>query len=120
MIELNPYLYYADVIEWVDGDTLKFVIDLGFDLTFGKPDKPLMGRLVTIDTPERKEANFVEATQFAKAMAPEGATALIRTIKVNGKLKDNFGRYFVNVYSLDGVLINDALLASGLAVPYED
>lgn len=117
---MEPYLYYADVIDWVDGDTVKFVIDLGFDLTFGKTDKPLVGRLITIDTPERREPLFTEATEFAKAMAPEGATCFIRTVKVDGKLKDNFGRYFIIIYSLDGESINDALLASGLAVLYVD
>lgn len=117
---MEPYLYYADILDWVDGDTIKFVIDLGFDLQFGKPERPLVGRLITIDTPERREPLFKEATEFAMDMAPEGATALIRTVKVDGKLKDPFGRYFVIVYSLAGESINDALLASGLAVLYQD
>lgn len=117
---MEPYLYYADIIDWVDGDTVKFVLDLGFDITFGKSQRPKVGRLVTIDTPERREPLFTEATNFAIEMAPEGATAFIRTVKVDDKLQDNFGRYFIIVYSLDGESINDALLASGLAVLYVD
>ena len=116
---MEPYLYYADVIRWVDGDTVELVIDVGFDFTLGKPDKPAVGRLVPIDTPEKKEPNFIEAGDFARSMAPEGSKALVRTVKIKGKLKDNFGRYFVIMYSINGESINDALLASGLAEVYK-
>jgi len=118
-MDLQPYLYFADVIRWVDGDTVELVIDLGFDLTFGKEKKPITGRLVPIDTPEKKETNFVEAGEFSRHMAPEGSKALVRTVKVKDKLKDNFGRYFVIMYSLEGESINDALLAAGLATIFK-
>lgn len=116
---MEPYLYFADVIRWVDGDTVELIIDMGFDFTFGKTDKPIVGRLVPIDTPERGEVNYKEATTFSKEHAPEGTKCLVRTIKVKGKLKDNFGRYFVIIYSLEGISVNDGLLASGLATIFK-
>jgi len=116
---MQPYLYFCKVIRWVDGDTLEFIADLGFDITLGKEEKPPVGRLVPIDTPEHGEINFKEATAYSREHAPEGATALVRTIKVNGKLRDNFGRYFVIMYTLDGFSINEGLLASGLAEIYK-
>jgi endonuclease YncB( thermonuclease family) len=118
-MDLQPYLYLCDVLRWRDGDTVEMIIDLGMDITLGKPERPAVGRLVVIDTPEKKEPNYIEAGEFARHMAPEGSKALVRTVKVNGKLKDNFGRYFVIMYSLEGDSINDALLAAGLAEIYK-
>lgn len=111
-----PYIYEAEVIRWVDGDTVELVVDLGFYQIFGRSDRPITFRLHGMDTPERGEENFDKATEFAENMAPVGSTILIESMKnSNGELSDDFGRYIARVYVGDNC-VNDALVASGLAV----
>lgn len=117
---MEPWLYYADIIRWIDGDTVEFVLHIFGNHRMGTPEEPLTGRLIGIDTPERREPLFEEATEYANSLAPEGQRTLLRTVRVKNKLKDSFGRYFVIVYTPDYHNINESLLASGFAVPYVD
>ena len=108
------YDYRVDhVMRVVDGDTIDLVIDVGFRLYTAQRI-----RLLGIDTPERGQQGWAEATAFVKNWVDT----------YNGKLRietfkaDSFGRWLGYVYARteDGVqsLTND-LMASGLAKAYE-
>tara|TARA_Y100000356_G_C10994012_1_gene149828 strand:+ start:57 stop:365 length:309 start_codon:yes stop_codon:yes gene_type:complete len=85
------YEYKAKLVRCVDGDTVDFDIDLGFAVFVR-----VRTRLVDVDTPERGEKNYKEATELLtnliiKARDEEGYNK-IRTYKT-GK----YGRWLVTI-----------------------
>lgn len=102
------YRYRASVLKWIDGDSVDLLVDLGF-YHFVKTRFRLYG----MDTPERGDALWGEATDFAEAMAPEGTEVCIEVFKA----ADKYGRWLVNIY-VEDQQVNEALVAAGLAVPY--
>lgn len=103
------YRYKAAVDRWVDGDTVDLYVDLGFHI-YAKTRFRLYG----IDTPERGQLLWAEATAAAKLMAPEGTDVVIEVFKD----ADKYGRWLVNI-QLEDKSVNDALVAAGLARPYD-
>ena len=55
------YEYKAKLVRCVDGDTVDFDIDLGFAVFVRART-----RLVDVDTPERGQKDYKEATEFLK------------------------------------------------------
>jgi micrococcal nuclease len=109
MAETEPaFTYAAEVIRWVDGDTVDVSVDLGFR-TYSRQRLRLYG----IDTPERGQRNYVEARAFAEGYAPVGATVVVKTFKTPEK----FGRFLALVY-VGKISVNDLLVESGLATVY--
>lgn len=111
------YQYRAQVIRWVDGDTVDCVVDLGFTVQVRE-----RFRLSGVNTPETNRKASREAgnraTEFVVDLCPVGSTVIVQTERT-GK----FGRWLATVYPTDGSLepgvsVNDALLSSGHAVPY--
>lgn len=102
------YKYRATVLRWVDGDTVDLLVDLGF-YHFVKTRFRLYG----MDTPERGDALWSEATDFAKQMAPVDSEITIEVFKDH----DKYGRWLANIY-VDDQQVNESLVAAGLAVPY--
>ncbi|MGE7976647.1 thermonuclease family protein [Bacillus cereus] len=91
-----------------DGDT--FVGDVYFG-SFNMTLHDQVFRLMGVDTPEKHEELYYEATEFT-AQAIEGKEF---TVFLHGK--DSFGRWLTDVY-LNGNLntsFNDSLLKEGLA-----
>lgn len=84
-----------------DGDTLR--ID----------DIPI--RLALINTPERGEAGYAEATAFTTATCPVGSTALVD--EDDGQISGSYGRIVAKVYCGDK-LLNEELLRAGHAQVY--
>lgn len=118
--EPNPtepaYLYRAEVVRVVDGDTVDVDIDLGFYIWIRKQRV----RLLDIDAPEVKGNSKVAglaASEFLKNLV-DGKTVIIRTAK--GKdgadRDDSFGRWLGTIY-LDGLDVNQELMRAGHAVP---
>lgn len=112
------YEYQATMVRWVDGDTCDVTVDLGFRIYH-----QMRLRLIGIDTPERGQPGYREATEFAAAIAPPGTGMLIRTYM---DASDKYGRYLAQVWEWanPGVpvvtkSVNDQLLDRKLAVPYE-
>lgn len=109
------YLYRANVINIVDGDTIDVDIDLGFYVWI----KDQRIRLVGINSPEPRG----ETEQAGKAATEclskliVGKTIIIRTVKGKdgGDRDDSFGRWLGVVY-LDGLDINNLMLEKGCAV----
>lgn len=106
--------YRGEILRVVDGDTLDVRIDCGFHISTTQ-----RLRLLGVDTPERSDPGWAEATAFTAAYCPVGRKVIIETEK-----SDSFGRYLAKVTPVDeqdGVAsgsVNDALLSSGHAVPY--
>ncbi|WP_090881172.1 thermonuclease family protein [Bauldia litoralis] len=121
--EPNPtepaYLYRAEVVRIVDGDTIDVDIDLGFYIWI----RNQRIRLFDIDAPEvngATKAAGVAASEYLEKLL-DGKTVIIRTVK--GKdgadRDDSFGRWLGTIY-LDGLDVNQEMIRAGHAVPYED
>lgn len=103
------YEYKATVLRWIDGDTVKLDVDLGF----GMSAKHTF-RLHGIDTPERGQRNHAEATALVNLLAPPLSIVQIQTLKD----ADKYGRYLAILHVADGC-VSDILIEDGLAVPYD-
>lgn len=75
-------MFKAHVDRVIDGDTSAVTIDLGFGV-FAKRQV----RLLNVDTPERGQKNYQEATDFTKSKI-DGQDIILQTYK-----DDAFGRY---------------------------
>ena len=116
---MQNFIYKADVVRVVDGDTIVVDLDLGFDV---KMQQYL--RLEGIDTPEirtkdlsEKEEGF-KAKEFVEKVLNEASDVYVQTTKT-GK----YGRYLATVYYIaEGTAIktnlNQQLLDEGFAEPY--
>lgn len=102
------FTYDAEVVRWVDGDTVDLRIDLGFHIQVLE-----RFRLFGIDTPERGKPLASEATRFCEEQAPAGSMLVAKTYKN----QDKYGRYLAWIETPKGVL-NEALIDMGLAQPY--
>jgi len=122
------YEYKAQVLRVVDGDTIDFLIDLGFEC-FHKERVRLYG----IDAPEIRTRNKTEKAKGKEATAfvcdklsylvndkldiDENPIVTIRSYK-----EDKYGRYLVMVYYIENgkkYCLNQQLLNAGLAKLYE-
>lgn len=98
--------YRAIVYNVVDGDTIDVMIDLGFKLYTKQRI-----RLARIDTPERGQPGFHEATNRMKNLLLDQNITLVTT-KVS-----KWGYYVGDIY-LNTIDINQLMLSEGLAKPY--
>jgi len=103
------YTYKAQVVNWVDGDTVDLRVDLGFRMW-----AETRFRLASIDTPERGQPNWAEATAKARELAPVGSAVIIQTFKS----ADKYGRWLVEIWNPEGQEINSTLVELGLAKAY--
>lgn len=103
------YQYHVDVTRVIDGDTFVGTVDLGMDTYIRK----IRFRMLGIDTPERGEKGYKEATDFTREMV-EGKHILVQSYE-----KDSFGRWLADVF-IDGETetLNDIILKKGLAIVY--
>lgn len=103
------YVYTAVVDRWVDGDTAWLDVDLGF-----RTRRMIDFRLAGINTPERGEPGWSEATNRVNELAPVGTRVTIQSFKT-----DKYGRYIADVWVDSSQLhVNKALLDEGLAKVY--
>lgn len=90
----------------VDGDTVDLDIDLGFSMRVHE-----RFRLARINTPEKGQPGWAEATAATAARLAAGKI----TVELKGR--DKYGRWLAELY-VDGRNLNDSLLADKLAKPY--
>ena len=98
------------VTKVVDGDTVDMVLDMGLHLSYTS-----RFRLLDVNTPERGEALWAEATEFTKQWFRDNANnrLRIRTYKT-----DSFGRWLAYVYEpVTMIDLSYALVTEGFA-PY--
>jgi len=110
------YEYACQVTRVIDGDSLHGILDLGFNVSYKSSI-----RLYGIDTPESRTRDRDEkvrgllAKDFLKDTIENGKKIVIKT-----ELKDSrgkFGRVLGTIW-VDGVNVNNALIANHLAVAY--
>lgn len=111
---MTPWNYEAHCERVVDGDSIKFVVDLGFEVS-----KRVDVRLFGVDTPEMKGGTVETkaAAQLAKArveeLVPKGSKIFLRSVEL-----DKFGRSLGVVITSDGEVVNDILVEEHLGVSY--
>lgn len=110
------YEYRAEYLSNYDGDTIKFMVDLGFGI-----HHMITVRLAEIDTPElrssdpEEKARAYEAKDFVREALMGAENIIIRTEKDRtGK----YGRYIAHV-SFDGVDLKEVLLNRKLGELYQ-
>jgi micrococcal nuclease len=89
------YIYKAELIRVVDGDTVELIIDLGFDTS-----RKERFRLYGVDAPEMNTDEGKEAKAWLEdALIPLEAI-YVQTIQLSTKAKrDKYGRFLVVLYS---------------------
>ncbi len=114
---VGPYVYYADIVEVYDGDTVTADIDLGFH-TWRRDEKL---RLFGIDAPEvrgdDKQAGFKSRDWLREQVLDK--RIIINTVKYKGKTRGKYGRYLARLFVRNEnvcLSINDELVRKGLAV----
>ena len=89
------YIYKAELIRVVDGDTVDLVIDLGFD-TLRKERFRLYG----VDAPEMRTAEGKEAKAWLEDALQPLESIYVQTIQLSTKAKrDKYGRFLAVLYS---------------------
>ena len=101
------YEYQADLARVVDGDTVDLIVKLGFHIRAEE-----RFRLAGIDTPERGQPGWAEATA-ALTVLLAGGIQRIETIKT-----DKYGRWLVMIWTPEGVNVNLQMIGDGHALPY--
>jgi micrococcal nuclease len=104
----NTMTFNAIVDRWIDGDTVDLRVDLGFSIWSKQ-----RVRLAEINTPEKGQPLYVEASEKARELAPVGGACLLYS---HGK--DKYGRYIGEIH-MGGVNVNEELVKLGLAKEYE-
>jgi micrococcal nuclease len=89
------YIYKAELIRVVDGDTVDLIIDLGFDTS-----RKERFRLYGIDAPEMRTAAGKEAKAWLEDAIRPPEPIYIQTIQLETKAKrDKYGRFLAVLYS---------------------
>ena len=116
--KFNVYLYNAEVIKIVDGDTFKINIDLGFEVHLG----PKSVRLYGVNTPESRTTNLEEKKMglAAKEFTDQWIKAAGHKIKIETILDKNekYGRILARVWNETGACLNTDIVTAGLAREY--
>ena len=103
------YVYRAAVERVVDGDTVDVVVDVGFTTT-----RLERLRLRGVNTPERGEPGWAEATAFLRDLLPAGSPCVVRTYKAR---PETLGRYVADVWTAPGDPVAAAIIAHGHGRP---
>ena len=112
----NNFIFDATFLKAVDGDTVDLEVDLGFN-TF----KRMRFRLKGVNTPERGQPGYKEATDFVR----EWFETHNFTCLVDSKKAGKYGRWLAICYvpalsQMGGkIVLNEQLLETGHAVRYE-
>ena len=92
------YEYRATVDRVVDGDTVDFIIDLGFHIKI-----KIRGRLEGVDTPERGHPDWAKATAICDQLLTEKA-ADNEYVTIHTTKTGKYGRWIVRVDGVTDVL----------------
>ena len=115
--KFDPYMYTAKLIDLYDGDTGRFLIDLGFKIFVQKKI-----RFFGINTPEKRGESKPEglaAREYVMGLL-EGKKIVIKTLK--GQKTCKYGRSLCVIYTVeeDGTLfnVNEAIVKAGHGIVY--
>jgi len=88
------YIYKAELVRVIDGDTVDLIIDLGFDTS-----RKERFRLYGIDAPEMNTAEGKEAKAWLEDAIRPPEAIYVHTIQLSTKAKrDKYGRFLAVLY----------------------
>jgi len=116
----SPYIFFAELVKVVDGDTVILNADLGFNI-----QTKITARLAGIDVPETGSPGSEQTRKFVETRLTKN------NLIVESRTKDKYGRYLVYIYYhrsatkfedilRSGRVINEELIKNGLAKEYKD
>lgn len=108
-VNRDLYIRAATVLEWIDGDTVDVLIDLGFSVSIKQ-----RVRVRWLNTPEirgHEKAAGVLALCHACDLAPPRSQVTLRSHKDIGG--DKFGRYLADITLADGRDYATCMVTSG-------
>ncbi len=108
------YQYEATIISSHDADTSTVLCQLGFGIS-----AKITVRWLGINAPELKTPEGKAARDALNAKLPPGTVCTITTVKDPSLSKEKYGRYLATFTLADGTNVNDWLVKSGYAVPYD-
>ena len=85
------YKYKAKIAKVVDGDTVDFYVDLGFNVSI-----KIRTRLLDVDTPERGHPDWAKATSILTTLLNEQKDEE-GYVKIETKKTGKYGRWLVNI-----------------------
>lgn len=100
---LSFYNYKATLVRVIDGDTVEVDIDLGFDRISTRRKL----RLLDVNTPERGQPGYDEASALVKATLVNCDQIAVHTVS-----KDSFGRWLADIWC-DDLHLNQMLIEMG-------
>lgn len=114
MIPNPKHEHPAEVVRWIDADTVILKVHLDY-LFHGDP---IRHRMLWLDAPERYTDGGKAATAEVNRLAPVGSKVLVRSFKEAGH-PDSLYRWLAELWcpSLD-ISINEHLLKEGFADPF--
>jgi micrococcal nuclease len=113
------YNYRAKLARVVDGDTVRFNVDLGFYLTVN-----LDCRLQHVNTPERGKPGWEEATAELTRLLTAPSAGFVTPegwVNITTSKSDKYGRWLVVINSVDPQFAsaNELLIRNGFGVRYD-
>ena len=99
----NQFIFSGTITKITDGDTLNFRTTNGSNITI---------RLSLIDTPERGQEGYEEASRLVETVCPVGSDAVF--VQDTWQKVDKYGRSLGLVYCND-MMLNEMLLSNGHA-----
>ena len=109
MDESSLYTYNARVLRFIDGDTIEVAFNLGFHVEICH-----VCRIWGVNAPEKNTEAGKLAKEWLVAQLPVDMTIIVQTMKDRS---EKFGRILVK-FALDGIPVNEAIVAAGHGVPY--
>ncbi len=97
------YEYEITVQKWIDGDTVEAIVNLGFYVSINT-----RFRIIGIDTPERGQPNYKEASNAANKLYPPDTKIVVKTKKSGSR--DKYGRWLIELPALAKLLAEQNLL----------
>ena len=111
---VEPYIYNAELIKVVDGDTIDVTLDLGFDVKLHKQ----RCRLAGIDTPESRTKNLAEK-KLGLAAKDRLKELCCSKLKIKSFGKGKYVRILAIPYTEEGEDICEKLIQEGHARMYD-
>lgn len=112
----EPGSFMSIAREWrvVDGDTIHVPrLDLGHNVFIGCETSPVQIRFANIDAPETRGRSKEKGIESKNALI--SFLYGIEWLGIITKKKDNFGRWISDVYTPNGIYVNDWLVEKGFA-----
>ena len=103
------YHYNAKVLEVLDGDTIKLLIDLGFKIQY-----EITVRLNGINCAEKNTELGRKTKEFVQNLLPVDLSIEVVTYK-----PEKYGRMLADVILADKQTLNKILVDKNLAAPYD-